>query len=646
MYIDVKLFSGFSKPLTYKTELTQPLSTGTIVTVPIRTKKSLAVVIRSYQEAPNVSFAIRTINTIETFPEDARYYSFLQKLANYHCVDELLFIKRLQSFMREQRAITPFQQDTSYTAKIITLTQEQQAVVDFLKPRIRQSVYTPTLLHGVTGSGKTEVYKRLIEHALAQQKSVVLLLPEVSLAAQFERLLKMQLSNNISIVSFHSATDAHTKKRLWQQALIATPQLIIGVHLPVLLPLKNLGLIIIDEEHDNGFQEKKHPKINTKYAALLRAHHYNIPILLGSATPSVTSFYNVEHKGWYFFELKNRFSGAFPTIQHVLLTDKKQRKSFWISDALRCALQDRLRKKEQAIIFLNRRGVCFFVQCKQCAYIFSCTSCSVSLTLHADCFLKCHYCNYKQQEPTHCPQCTTSEFLKKGIGTQQLVTILEKMFPTARIARADLDTTVNKKLWNKTITAFENKELDILVGTQTITKGYHFPHVTLVGIIWADSNLNFPFYNAQETTVQQLIQVAGRAGRSTQESLVIMQTMTDTSLYQSINEHNYFNFYQQELQGRSLVLYPPLIRFAEIELKHHKIEIVEQESFIIAAQLMKHKNITVLGPALPPIEKIKKIISRKIYLKAHDFSLLQNAFTKLDIKGCKSSLFFTPHPLN
>lgn len=646
MYIDVKLFSGFSKPLTYHIKLAQPLAPGTIVTVPIRAQTSLAVVIKCYTQKPSVSFAIRTIESIQTFPEDPLYYPFIQKLAAYYCIDELLLIKRLQSFLKEQKIIPIPKTEEKITTKKIELTSEQQAIVSFLEPAISSGTYTPTVVHGVTGSGKTEVYKKLIEHSVKEQKTVLLLLPEVTLAVQFERLLKAQLASDTSIVSFHSATDAQTKKLLWQNALQNKPQVIIGVHLPILLPLKNVGCIIIDEEHDSGFQEKKHPKINTKNMAILRAQQYNIPILLGSATPSVTSLYNVEHKKWHFFELKKRFSGAFPTIKHVLLTDKKQRRSFWISDALKQALQDRLRKKEQSIIFLNRRGVCFFMQCKACAYIFNCTSCSVSLTLHADCFLKCHYCSYKQPEPQKCPQCNCSEFLKKGIGTQQLVAVLEKMFPQARIARADLDTTVNKKLWNKTITAFEKQELDILVGTQTITKGYHFPHVTLVGIIWADSNSNFPFYNAQEVAIQQLIQVAGRAGRHTQESLVIMQTMTDTQLYQNINEQNYLDFYKQELARRSLVLYPPLIRFAEIELKHQKAATVEQESFLIAAQLMKHKNITVLGPALPPIEKIKKIVSRKIYLKGHNFADLQKAFMTLDVKGCKSKLYFTPHPLN
>ncbi len=648
MFIDVKLISGFSKPLTYRVpENWQNILPGTLVRVPLRATRVPALVLRVYDKEPTTAFTLKEACYVEPFPQDTYYLSYLRQLGAHHLVDEVHFIKRMQSFLHEkERTEIFFLDEPSTPKKTVTLTAGQQEIVDTLKPTITNPTYNPNLIHGVTGSGKTEVYKALIAHAFSLKKTTILLLPEVSLAVQFERILKEQLSDDIPVFAFHSAVTPKQKKLLWQHLMQNQPVLIIGVHLPILAPCSNLGLIIIDEEHETGFQEKKHPKINTKHAALLRAQQYQIPIVLGSATPSIASLYNVQHRGWRLFSLQHRFAGKFPTVQVVSLTDKKQRKNFWISNQLYDAIKDRLVGREQTIIFLNRRGVCFFVQCKACSFIFSCHSCSVSLTLHADNTLRCHYCGYQHLQPPSCTKCSGTEFLKKGIGTEQIVTILQKLFPFARIGRADLDATSNKLLWKKTITDFENRELDILVGTQTITKGYHFPHVTLVGAIWADINLNFPFYNAQETTLQQLIQVAGRAGRQSHTSSVIIQTMTDHPLFNHLNEVNYLDFYEQELERRKALSYPPLIRFAEIELKHKKEEVVDQEAQQCAATLMRFEGITVLGPAQPPVARIKTIVSRKMYLKAHSFAILQKAFSSLDQKKYKSALFFTPDPLN
>ena len=646
MFADVKLLSGFSKPLTYKIpDHISSISLGSIVKVPVRTTVVSALVVDMYATKKESAFTIKEIISVDTFPEDKQYLGFIKKLADYHVTDPVHFISRIASFIEQKKIESCDADSENQPLSSITLTDEQQTVVDFIEPYILNTTYLATLLHGVTGSGKTEVYKKLIEYAYALKKTSMLLFPEVTLATQFEKILSLQLPH-IQILSFHSATSAATKKMLWHQLKLGHPLLIIGVHMPILLPIINLGLIIIDEEHDAGFQEKKHPKINTKSAALIRAHHYNIPILLGSATPSITSLYNVKERGWKLFQLKKRFKGAFPKVEHVTLTDQKQRKTFWISTNLHHAIKDRLFKKEQVIIFLNRRGVCFFLQCKGCAHIFSCIHCSVSLTLHGDGKLKCHYCTYTQNEPTECPKCKKSEFLKKGIGTQQIVTILQKLFPDARIGRADMDTTVNKKVWQKTITDFESHSLDILVGTQTITKGFHFPKVTLVGVIWADVNLNFPMYNAQEIVLQQLIQVAGRAGRETNNGLVIMQTMTNNQLFEYINEIEYLRFYEHEITQRMLIGYPPIMRFAEIELKHKKEAIVEQESFLIAAQLLKHPNIKVLGPSEPPVSKIKKVFSRKIYIKTDRFEYLQKAFSSIDLDALRSDVFFTPQPVS
>jgi primosomal protein N' (replication factor Y) len=647
MFIKVKLFSGFPEPLLYQVPddwTTAPI-VGSLVKVPMRNKFCSGVVTEVLHNKPEVGFGIKPAQSIQNFPQDSFYNHFIQKLATYHHVEEIHFLKRIQSFLKHKKEVALTSEQSFKDQQAFLLTSEQLAVVEHIKPLISNPLFSPTVLHGVTGSGKTEVYKKLIEHAITQQKTVLLLLPEVTLAVQFEQLLRKQLLQSIPILSFHSATDAQDKKKLWHNLLQKKSQLIIGVHLPVLLPLPNLGLIIVDEEHEVGYQEKKHPKVNSKEAAILRAQLHGIPIILGSATPSITTLYNVKARNWKLFQLKKRFTGAFPKINFVNLLDKKERRCFWLSDQLIQGIKQQLQKKEQTILFLNRRGVSFFVQCKGCAFVFNCPSCSVSLTLHGDNSLRCHYCQYKTTQPDCCPTCKDKELLKKGIGTQQIVTLLQKIVPHARIARADLDSTVNRAHWQNTVNAMHEGTIDILVGTQTITKGYHFKNVTLVGILWGDSNLNFPYYNAQETTLQQLIQVAGRAGRCHPESQVIVQALRHNQIFNYVHEIDYLNFYEQELAQRKEVGYPPLKRFAEIELKHTKEATVEDESNKLASLLIGNKDIIVLGPTQPPVAKIKKVFSRKIYIKADSFNAISNAYQTIEHKQFKSKIFFTPNPL-
>lgn len=656
MFIQVRLLNGFIRPLWYRVPDNWHYSNlnGVIVTVPLRNTIIPAIVQHVSSHAPSAAYEIKEAHGIEPFPADAEYKKFTHQLGQYYQVDPFYFVKRVRSFVATKQEPT-LNQDLSFNhhnAHEISLTSEQQTVADFLKPRITDQIFTPTLLHGVTGSGKTEVYKELIMHTIAQQKTVLLCLPEVTLAVAFEHRLRNQLPAHVPVFSFHSAVGPKEKRILWQNLLNKKPMVIIGVHLPVLLPIANLGLIIIDEEHEPGYQEKKHPKINSKEAAILRAQLYQVPILLGSATPSLSSLYNVKHRKWHFFQLKNRFGGSFPKIETVMLSDKKARKNFWISDMLYKAIQDRLHKHEQTIIFLNRRGYSFFVQCKQCSFIFECQTCSVSLTLHNENQLSCHYCGQHKQLPTSCPSCKGSdaEFLKKGIGTQQVVAILQKLFPQARIERADMDTASKKKKWQFTVEAFSKGEIDILVGTQTITKGYDFPGVTLVGILWADLNLHFPIFNAAETTLQQLIQVAGRAGRHTKESLVIVQAMDDHTIFSYLNEIDYLSYYQQELGNRKELGYPPCKRLVEIELKHTNEQEIERDAHNLASTLISLQNrlrseVTILGPAKPPVYKIKNIYSRKIYLKSSGMNEIVELWQAVDMKQYKSLIFFTPNPV-
>ncbi len=653
MFIRVRLLNGLPEPLWYAVpqQYTQPL-TGLVVQVPVRNRIVPALVIDEYQNKPgNLAFELKDICGIEPLPDDPYYLKFLKHLSDYYCLEPLHFIKRIHHFLIDKKEDTLLAEEKAYTPQTaVILTDEQQKVCDFIIPHIGQK-YISTLLHGVTGSGKTEVYKNLFLHALSENQTSLLLLPEVTLAIAFENRLKAELSN-APIYGFHSGKSPKEKKEVWNHLHNKTPIILIGVHLPIFLPIANLGIIIVDEEHEIGYQEKKHPKINSKEAALIRAQCNNIPILLGSATPSISSLHSVKTKSWTFFQLKERFSGTLPSVNVVSLTENKNRKQFWISKELESAIKDRLEKKEQAIIFINRRGFSFFVQCKNCTFIFSCTHCSVSLTLHGDNRLVCHYCTFSLMLPQACPECKAhaDDFLKKGIGTQKVVTILEKMFPQAKIARADMDTTTKKKVWQQTIADMMSGTIDILVGTQTITKGFHFPNVTLVGVLWADLHLGFPVYNAAETALQQLIQVAGRAGRNHAHGAVIIQTMAEHSLFQHLNEADYLKFYAEEMNMRIELQYPPASRFAELELKHVNEKKLEQEAYHIINCLQEYSvknelSLTLLGPAKPPVSKIKSIHSRKIYIKGENFAQIMKLYRQVNKKLYSSSIYFTPNPL-
>ena len=667
MYVLVRLLKGYPKPLFYK--IPQNLDNkndliGKIVQVPLKNKFTPALVLKTYQSLPEkVPFAIKEISSVKSFPNDIPFHSFIEKISNFYFTQPLHFYQRIRNFLLkpEKNKVTEdieiFSSSEIKTSEKILLTDEQQIVTDYLEQFIEKPKYTPVLLHGVTSSGKTEIYKKLIIKCIEDNKTVILLLPEVSLSLQFQHLLQNQLPSNINIIGFHSATKNSEKKELWNCLLKNKPILIIGVHMPMILPISNLGLIIIDEEHETGFQEKKHPKINSKELAIWRAQHYNIPILLGSATPCLNSLYNVEKNNWKLFRLKKRFAGNFPKVELVFLNDKtkRRRKSFWITKELEEAINNTLHKKEQVIIYLNRRGYSFFVQCKNCGFIFQCPNCSVSLTLHSNAQgtekLRCHYCDYQKDLEKTCPECKANEknLLKKGIGTQQVVRIFEQIFPQAKIERADLDSASKKRSWKDTVEKFKNGEIDILIGTQLITKGYHFPKVTLVGILWADLNLNFPLFNASETTLQQLIQVAGRAGRQSNDSKVIAQTMREHSIFNHLNEESYLNFCKEELELRKIINYPPYTRLIQIELKNTDGSVLEKDTDKFCQKLHKINEqekfgMQILGPAKPIVHKIQKMESRQIFIKTESFQKLHKIMHKIDFSVFKSSIFIVPTP--
>jgi primosomal protein N' (replication factor Y) len=654
VFVTVHLLNNFQKPLTYSVpvELQHKISRGALVEVPLR-NYTVSAFVEAVFFTHASQFKIRDILGVVEMPQDKNYNTFLERVAFYYQTPVLFFLKRMKSFLfqEEKKERKIFVGADAVTSSAAIFTAEQQAVYSGIREHVAQQKYSTSVLHGVTGSGKTEIYNRLIQDILQKKQTVFFLVPEVSLALHFESILK-KMHGQAAVFGFHSASSALHKRKLWKALQAADSVIIVGVHLPVFLPVSNLGLIVVDEEHESGFQEKKHPKVHTRDMAILRAQLYNIPVLLGSATPSIATLWNVERRGWHFFELKKRFSGAFPEITIVSLQQKHKRKQFWISPELHRAIEVQLDKKEQTILFLNRRGMNFFVQC-ECGSIFSCTSCSVSLTVHEGDRLVCHYCGYQKAMPKNCHDCGAAEkdFIKKGIGTQRLVGMIQALYPQARVGRLDLDTVAKKKKGASVVEQMNNREIDILIGTQSVTKGYHFPGVTLVGIVWADLNMHFPMYNAVEATVQQLIQVAGRAGRQSEKSQVIIQCFDQHVAFDYLNEEKYLEFYEYEIKNRMKIGYPPVASLAEIEMRHTDQALLNSESQTVVdimLDLVKKHNlsVTVLGPVPAVVSKIKSVYIQKIFLKSADRKEMIQLFQSVSQQEYASDLFFTLNPVS
>jgi len=657
MYVQVRVLKGYPRPLLYAVPeyLSSSVTLGSVVEVPLRTKQVPALVIEVLAQAPSASYAIRAILSVHALPVDPQYQAFLSRLATIYFTQPLVLMERLRSFViADDKAPAEMPLFSGVVQQQATLTEQQQQVVTEVLHDSRTGVYKPTLLQGVTGSGKTEVYKALILDLIRRGKSVIFLCPEVGLARQMQQRFQDSFADVMVVGGWHSGSTAKERQSVWQAAVLGSPLLVVGVHQPVLLPLSNVGLIIVDEEHDGGYEEKQNPRINSKHAALLRARYYSIPIVLGSATPSVATLYHAEQSEWRRCFLTERFAGSFPVVQHVLLNAQKKRPHFWISQELLTALADRVFQGKQAIVYLNRRGYGFFLQCIECGFIFECGRCAVSLTVHHDehaggyeRMLSCHYCDFRMSVPAHCTSCKakTDRSKSKGIGTQQLAAVLAELLPQARIARADADVSKKKKAWKEMLDQFAAGEIDILVGTQIITKGFHFPGVTLVGIVWADSSVNFPSYDAHEVALQQMIQVAGRAGRTTHDGLVIVQSFEDHPLFSYINELKYPEFCVQELAAREEFGYPPFIRLITLEIAH-----ADENQVIADAQLIKEllkqampASTLLLGPARPLVAKIQQMYYRQILCKTARYSQVHAVLMDLLAQPFASSV--TVHPL-
>ena len=478
-----------------------------------------------------------------------------------------------------------------------------------------------TLLHGVTSSGKTEVYVKLIEEVIAKGKQVLYLLPEIALTTQLVTRLETYFGGNVSV--YHSKYSAHERFELWNNVLQNQPkaQIVLGARSSIFLPFHDLGLVIIDEEHETSFKQfDPAPRYHARDAAIVLASIFKSKTLLGSATPSLESYHNVTQGKYGLVEIMHRYNDVLmPDIELVDIQDKHKRKRMTghFSDRLIEEMTAALAEGQQIILFQNRRGFSPIVECTTCGHSPQCSNCDVSLTYHQyKNELRCHYCGYYTAMLKNCMACGSVELDNKGFGTEQVQEEAQALFPEHKVARMDLDTTRGKFGYDKIITSFEQKEVDILVGTQMLTKGLDFRNVKLVGIMNADNLLNFPDFRAHERSFQLMLQVSGRAGRTDERGKVLIQTYNPHHrILHQVSTNNYAEMYNEQMDERHNFKYPPIYRLIKITLKHKDFNKVNSGAEWYATGLKQVFKDNILGPEFPPISRIRNQFHKNILVK-------------------------------
>ena len=502
--------------------------------------------------------------------------------------------------------------------KIKPLSQVQQDAFNkiqfsFLKKNV-------TLLHGVTSSGKTEIYIHLIRQTLEQKKQVLYLLPEIALTVQMMERLQRVFGNRLGI--YHSKYSDAERVEIWQKQLSTHPyDVILGARSAVFLPFQDLGLVIVDEEHETSYkQQDPMPRYHARSAAIMLAQMFGAKTLLGTATPSLETYHNAKTGKFGIVELFQRYQGIeLPEIQIVDIKDLQHRKMMNgpFSPILLSKVREALERGEQVILFQNRRGYAPVVECKQCGWVPHCQHCDVSLTFHRHLNqLSCHYCGYTYQVPTECPNCGCIHLQTRGYGTEKIEAEVHDIFPEARIARMDLDTTRSRQAYERIIGDFSSGRTNLLIGTQMISKGLDFDKVSVVGILNADSMLNYPDFRAYEHAFMMMSQVGGRAGRRGKRGLVILQTKSpELPLIQQVVHNDYVAFYRLLIAERQQFKYPPFYRLIYVFLKHRDDRTVETASIEMVSRLRQWFGARALGPDKPSVSKVKSLSIRKLVLK-------------------------------
>ena len=550
----------------------------------------------------------------------------------------------------------PLQNKQIKNTSKLKLTEEQQNAFQQVSYAIDNNAYNQFLLYGVTGSGKTEVYLQLIDKVVKQDKTAIVLVPEISLTPQMlDRFISRFGKETIAVL--HSKLSIGERHDEWEKIKEGKAKIVIGARSAIFAPVQNLGIIIIDEEHDSSYKSESSPKYNAKEIAKKIAKEENIPLLLGSATPDLSTYYKAQQREITILELTKRANNS--SLPKVEIIDLKQELAngnrSMLSFELYQSIEENLKNKLQTILFLNRRGYSTFIMCRNCGYTVKCKNCNISMTYHSyENKLKCHYCGYEEKLVKTCPECGSDKIRYFGTGTQKLEQEIHKQFPQAKTIRMDVDTVTKKNSHEEILNKFKNEDVDILIGTQMVVKGHHFPKVTLVGVIAADSSLNIDDYRATERTFQILTQVAGRAGRENLPGKVIIQSYNPENFsIQNAQKQDYEEFYQTEIALRKQLKYPPFCDIIIIGFNSSSEEEIKKVANIAYEEVEKNLNkdeFKVFKPMPSPIDKIQNKYRWRIIIKGNMNeeannvlnNLLKNIYDK-DFKNTKISIDVNPN---
>lgn len=523
-------------------------------------------------------------------------------------------------FVIEQKIVSRLEQfQSTSAASSVILSEAQQIALEKIKQHYQNKEVT--LLHGVTSSGKTEIYIKLIDEILSQGRQVLYLLPEIALTTQIIQRLRQYFGDRMGV--YHSRYSTGERAELWREVLKTDGkrQLIIGPRSAMFLPYANLGLIIVDEEHDASYkQQEPAPRYHARDAAVILARLYNAKVLLGSATPSLESWYNAGSGRYGLVQLTERYGGfSLPQTIIVNMREEQRRKTLrsHFSSVLMEKLQQTLGEKQQAILFQNRRGFSLRIECSQCNWIPECRNCDVSLVYHKkQNMLRCHYCGYAREVPEQCPECNSTRLQMQGFGTEKVEEELGLMLPGLRIARLDLDTTRTRQAFQQILDDFGQGKTDVLTGTQMVTKGLDFDRVNLVGILSADNLLSYPDFRAFERSFQLMAQVSGRAGRKNSEGWVVIQTFRPKhEIFRYVVYNAYEEFADQQLAQRKQHNYPPYFRLIELRLLHRDANTLNEAAYALNNELRKKVKHQVLGPEYPVVSRIRNMYIKQFLIK-------------------------------
>jgi primosomal protein N' (replication factor Y) len=644
MYVDVVLAKPIDQPLTYQVPegLEDKVSIGHSLIVPFRRGTAEAYVIKKFpNKLEGIDYAIKPLNKVinESTLFDEKDLQFYKWVADYYqsTLGEVLFSAIPKVFNKgpRKRGANQLEELTranheDLNEKKFNLTEDQELSVNLIAQQITKNEFNTFLLYGVTGSGKTEVYLQSAERAINAGKSVIILVPEIALTPQLRSRFISRFQNNVAVL--HSSLAEADRRDYWWQIRNGIKKIVVGARSALFAPVQNLGLIVVDEEHEPTYKQEGHLRYNARDLALVKAQMSRAAVVLGSATPSIESYQAATSGRYTLLRLKTRpQQRPHPKVNVVDM--RLEKNDTMISDRLKSALVANCEKNEQSIVFLNRKGFSHHIICKDCGQTPGCPNCSVTLTYYKQSkTLRCHYCDYVQSAPTECNYCAGRDFRYVGYGTETVYESLIEFLPKGSVRRLDAEAASNSKKLEEILREFRSGDIKVLVGTQMLAKGHDFPNVTLIGVVLAESGLHIPDYRAGERTYQLLAQVAGRAGRADKPGEVIMQTyMPDHPVIARAVANDYEGFFADEIAVRKDLSYPPFSRLAQIEFRsknEHKAQVDAQE---LAQKLLSLKKdsekLEILGPAPAAITRVANEFRWQLTLKAEKISVL-NSYLK------------------